>query len=73
MSMSEIIISYEPFFRYLKERGISQNYLLHVHDLSHGMLDRMRKGGNMTLVSIGELLKTLQETDLNKIVEIHIP
>ncbi len=67
---NEVQLDFEPFFELLKEQGISQNALKMKHDISGATLSRMKHRYNMTLASLGRLMKILDEEDLNRFVRI---
>ena len=61
------IISYEPLWKTLQEKGISQYYLLeNGHD--NKTLDSLKKGKNITLLTLEKLCKLIDCTP-NDIIE----
>ena len=54
-----IIISYDGFWKVLKERGISQYKLIMQHGVSNSQLNHIRKGGHITTATINKLCKLL--------------
>ena len=59
--MKEVItiISYDGFWKVLKERGISQYKLIMQHGVSNSQLNHIRKGGHITTATINKLCKLL--------------
>ena len=55
-----IIISYDGFWKVLKERGISQYKLIMQHGVSTSQLNHIRKGGHITTATINKLCKLLE-------------
>ena len=53
------MISYEPLFRTMKEKGISQYKLMKEYKVSSGQLDRLRKNGNVNAYTLNQLCKIL--------------
>lgn len=48
------IIEYTPLFKTMKEKHISQYYLLK-HGLDNRTLDKLKKGGNITMLTLEKL------------------
>jgi|P1105metagenome_2_1110788.scaffolds.fasta_scaffold57360_1 hypothetical protein len=67
---NEVQLSFEPFFQLLKENELSQNALKIDYEVSGATLSRMKHGRNMTLASLGRLMKILGTSDLNRFVKI---
>ena len=61
------IISYEPLWKTLQEKGISQYYLLQ-NGLDKKTLDSLKKGNNITLLTLEKLCKLIDCTP-NDIIE----
>ena len=61
------IISYEPLWKTLQEIGISQYYLLQ-NGLDNKTLDSLKKGKNITLLTLEKLCKLVDCTP-NDIIE----
>lgn len=53
------MISYEPFYKTLKERGVSTYKLIHVHGISRSLLDRLKHNKPISTVTIDDLCKIL--------------
>ena len=53
------IISYEPLWKTLQEKGISQYYLLQ-NGLDNKTLDSLKKGKNITLLTLEKLCKLIE-------------
>lgn len=54
-----LIISYAPFWKTLKEKGISQYQLIHEYGFSTGTLDALRKNKSITLKTLKEICNLL--------------
>ena len=63
------MISYEPFFKTLEKKGISQYTLINDYNISRGTLDAMRKNKNMTLKTLEDFCVIL-DCRIEDIVEI---
>ena len=63
-----IIISYDGFWKVLKERGISQYKLIMQHGVSNSQLNHIRKGGHITTATINKLCKLL-DCEIGDIVD----
>ena len=50
------IISYEPLWKTLQEKGISQYYLLQ-NGLDNKTLDSLKKGKNITLLTPNDIIE----------------
>ena len=61
------ISSYEPLWKTLQETGISQYYLLQ-NGLDNKTLDSLKKGKNITLLTLEKLCKLIDCTP-NDIIE----
>ena len=61
------IISYEPLWKTLQEKGISHYYLLQ-NGLDNKTLDSLKKGKNITLLTLEKLCKLIDCTP-NDIIE----
>ncbi len=55
------MLSYEPLWATLQEKGISQYYLLQ-HGLDHKTLDSLKKEKNITLLTLEKLCKLIDCT-----------
>ena len=54
------MISYDPFFKTMKRKGISTYQLIHQHGISSSLLNRLRKNLPITTVTINDLCENLQ-------------
>ena len=54
------MITFEPLWNTLKEKGISQYKLIKEYKISTGQLDRLRKNGNVSTYTLNQLCKILQ-------------
>jgi len=53
------MICYEKLWKTLKDRGISQYWLIKNHGMSTGQLDRLRKNENISTYTLNTLCKIL--------------
>ncbi len=53
------MISYEPFWRTLKEKKITTYALINKHHISSATIDRMKKGNGISTVKINDFCKIL--------------
>lgn len=53
------MITFEPLWNTLKEKGISQYKLIKEYNISTGQLDRLRKNGNVNTYTLNQLCKIL--------------
>ena len=49
------MISYEPFYNTLRERGISTYKLIHQYGISRSLLDRLKHNRAISTVTINDL------------------
>lgn len=62
------MITYEPFWRTLKQKEISTYYLIKKCNISNGTLYRMRKGKPINLTTLNDLCNAL-ECDVLEIIK----
>ena len=65
------MISYAPFWKTLRDKGISQYTLTNEFDVSKSLLQRLRNNESVTLQTVQNLCNILQ-CDMNGIVLITI-
>ncbi|MBQ9880040.1 MAG: helix-turn-helix domain-containing protein [Clostridia bacterium] len=53
------MISYEPFWRTVRERGESTYSLITKHGISSATIDRIRKGSGITTQKLNDLCRIL--------------
>lgn len=53
------MISFEPLWATMKERGISQYKLIKEYNFSTGQLDRLRKNENVNTFTLNQLCEIL--------------
>lgn len=53
------MITFEPLWNTMKEKGISQYKLIKEYKISTGQLDRLRKNGNVSTYTLNQLCKIL--------------
>ena len=61
------MILFDPLWDTLKEKGISQYKLIKDYKISTGQLDRLRKNGNVSTVTLDQLCSIL-DCDISDIV-----
>lgn len=54
------MITFEPLWNTLKEKGVSQYKLIKEYKISTGQLDRLRKNGNVSTYTLNQLCKILE-------------
>lgn len=60
------MISFEPLWKTMKRKGISQYKLIKEYNISTGQLDRLRKNENVNTYTLNQLC-TILECDLSDI------
>ena len=65
------MICFDPLWRTLKKRGISQYKLIKEYKISTGQLDRLRKNENVNTYTLNQLCRIL-ECDLSD-VALYVP
>lgn len=65
------MISFEPLWETMKNRGISQYKLIKEYKISTGQLDRLRKNGNVNTYTLNQLCNILNcnLSDIAKYIE----
>lgn len=53
------MIVFDKLWITMKERGVSQYKLIKEYHISNGQLDRLRKNGNISTYTLGQLCKIL--------------
>ena len=66
-----LLISYEPFWNTLKNKGITTYTLITHHNISSATIDRIKKGGGITTAKLDDLCRILQ-CDISDIIK-YIP
>lgn len=56
----ERLISYDPLWKTLKERGITTYALITKHNISSATIDRIKKGNGITTAKLDDLCRILQ-------------
>ena len=54
------MISYEPFYKTLKEKGITTYMLINKYGISRSLLDRLKHNKPITTVTIDDLCSILK-------------
>ena len=54
------MISYEPFYKTLQEKGISTYRLIHQYGVSRSLLDRLKHDKPITTVTVDDLCRILE-------------
>ena len=62
------MITFEPLWKTLKEKNISQYKLLNEYNMSRGMLDNLKHNRSITLTTLNQLCDML-ECDIADIIE----
>lgn len=62
------MITFEPLWETLKEKGVSQYKLIKEYKISTGQLDRLRKNGNVNTYTLNLLCEIL-DCDLSDIAK----
>lgn len=63
------MISYEPFFKTIKEKGISQYTLINECGVSRSLIDKLKHNKNVEVATIDNLCQILN-CEVNDIVQI---
>ena len=53
------MISYEPFYRTLKEKGVTTYKLINEYNVSRSLIDRLKHNKPITTVTINDLCRYL--------------
>ncbi len=53
------MISYEPFWRTLRAKGMTTYTLINKHNISSATIDRMKKGGGISTMKIDDFCEIL--------------
>ena len=53
------MLSYEPFYRTMKERGMTTYKLINQHGISRSLLDRLKHNKPISTVTLDDLCKIL--------------
>lgn len=64
------MISFEPLWKTMKKKGISQYKLIKEYKISTGQLDRLRKNGNVSTYTLDQLRRIL-DCGLEDVVAYH--
>ena len=56
---NKIMISYAPFWRTLKEKGVSTYALIHQYNISSATIDRIKKGNGIGTAKIDDFCRIL--------------
>ena len=65
------MISYEPLWETMKQRGVSTYTLIKTHHFSKGTLDSLKQGRNISTATLNELCNILS-CDVQEVLK-HIP
>ena len=55
----DLMITYEPFYRRLKEKNITTYKLITQHNVSRSLIDRLKHNKPITTVTLNDLCKIL--------------
>lgn len=64
------MISFEPLWKTMKKKGISQYKLIKEYKISTGQLDRLRKNGNVSTYTLDQLCRIL-DCELEDVATYH--
>ncbi|MBQ3075844.1 MAG: helix-turn-helix transcriptional regulator [Clostridia bacterium] len=53
------MISFEPFWNTLEQRGVTTYQLIKKHNISSATIDRMKKGGGISTMKIDDFCRIL--------------
>ena len=53
------MISYQPFYQYIKEKNISTYKLIYTYGVSRSLLDRLKHNKPISTVTLNDLCKIL--------------
>ncbi len=59
MILGDNMISYEPFYKTLKDKNISTYKLITQHNISRSLLDRLKHNKPISTVTLNDLCKIL--------------
>ena len=62
-----LVINYDPFWKTLKEKGITQYQMIHEHSFSAGTLNALRRNKSITMNTLREIC-TILECDIADVV-----
>ena len=62
------MITFDPLWKTLKTKGISQYDLLNEYDMSRGMLDNLKHDRSITLNTLNDLCNML-DCDITDVIE----
>ena len=62
------MISYAPFWKTLKDKGVSTYALINKYDISSSTIDRMRKGNGISTLKIDDFCRIL-DCSVSDIIE----
>jgi DNA-binding Xre family transcriptional regulator len=62
------LITYEPFFKTLREKKISTYHLITYCNVSRGLIDRLKHDRPITTVTLNDLCKLL-ECNISDVIE----
>ena len=54
-----MLISFEPFWNTLEQRGVTTYQLIKKHNISSATIDRMKKGGGISTMKIDDFCRIL--------------
>jgi len=62
------MISYEPLYKTMKEKGVTTYTLVNKYNVSRGLLDRLKHNRPITTVTLDDLCKIL-DCNVSDIIE----
>lgn len=66
------MITYDPFWETLKQKGITQYKLLNDYNFSHGTLSALKQNKSITMATLNSLMNMLEIEDVTQIIR-YIP
>lgn len=64
--------NFKPFFRTIKEKGITRYKLVNYFGLEDYEFERLQHDSDFSISKIVEIMGMIKETDLNRIIEVNI-
>ena len=64
-----LVINYGPFWKTLKEKGVTQYQMIHEYSFSAGTLNALRKNKSITMKTLKEIC-TILDCDITDVVRL---
>lgn len=62
------MISYDPLWSTLQERGITIYKLINTYNISRGTIDNLKHNRSITMASLNQLMEKLEIDDVTKVI-----